>query len=288
VPPGLPAEAEILGRAAGENFTVATRLLPGRARRHLVAFYGYARFVDQLGDAYPGDRVAALDWTEAETLRTFSDPGVDSCHPLIDRAARSALELDLGPDPFLRLVEANRQDQRVTRYETYEDLLQYCSLSADPVGRMVLAAFGVVSGPQIAWSDSICSGLQLVEHWQDVVEDTQSGRIYIPSADMRSFGVDEGELSRRTPPSPQLRALMAFEVSRARSLLEAGRPLLRSLRGRARVAVTGFWTGGWSALDALAAERFDSFSRSPRPRRTSVVARTLLTSTHLTLGDMRR
>jgi squalene synthase HpnC len=250
-----------------------------------MAFYGYARLVDHLGDEYPGDRLAALDWAECETRKAFEGGDPTGIHPLVSDAVRSARELGLTPEPFLRLIAANRQDQTVARYETFDDLVEYCSLSADPVGRLVLGAFGLAGGPEVEWSDSICTGLQLVEHWQDVAEDAESGRVYIPQIDLRRFGVDGTELPRKGPPTPALRALMAFEVSRARQCLDAGRPLLASLHGRARFAVTGFWTGGHAALDAISANRFDVFTRRPRPSKTALAARTLSAFVGLARGD---
>ena len=281
IPPGLPAESEILGRAAGENFKVASRLLPPSARRHLVAFYGYARLTDQLGDAYTGDRLAALDWLASQVLDAYDDVESASIHPIVERAVRSALELRIPPQPFLDLVAANRQDQEVSGYDTFEELRAYCSLSADPVGRLVLGSFGIVDGPEIAWSDRICTGLQLAEHWQDVAEDARAGRIYIPVSDLRCFGVSTEELTRPHPPSAPLRALMAFEVSHAREYLDAGRPLLTALHGRPRWAVTGFWRGGHAALDAIADNGFDVFSRSPRPRKVTLAAGTLASMVRL-------
>ena len=283
LPPGLPAESEILRRATGENFTVASRLLPRRARRHLISFYGFARLVDELGDSYTGDRLEALDWLEGETLRAFAPDSESRLHPLVSDAVGSALEVGLSPEPFIRLIEANRQDQTVTRYETFDDLVAYCSLSADPVGRLVLGAFGIHDGPELVWSDSICTGLQMVEHWQDVVEDAEAGRIYIPVSDLRRFGVEEADLLGRVPPAPRLRALMAFEVSRARACLDSGRALLSALQGRARWAVTGFWTGGGTALDAIARNRFDVFSAHPRPGKARLATRTLRTCMALEL-----
>jgi squalene synthase HpnC len=284
-PPGLPAEAEILGRAAGENFKVASRLLPAAARDHLVAFYGYARLTDQLGDSYEGDRLAALDWLEHQVVAAFDDGPSDHTHPIVARAVPSAIELGLTPQPFLDLIAANRQDQHVNRYATFDDLRSYCRLSADPVGRLVLATLGITSGAELRWSDSICTGLQLVEHWQDVAEDARAGRIYIPMCDLESFDIDADELSGGRQPSASLRALMAFEVARAREYLDSGHPLLLSLHGRARWAVAGFWQGGHSALDAIADDGFDVFTATPRARRWELGARTMLTCARLASKD---
>ena len=148
--------------------------------------------------------------------------------------------------PLFDLVQANRQDQTVSRYESFEDLVGYCRLSANPVGRTVLAIFGYATPDRLAWSDSICTGLQLVEHWQDVAEDAIVGRVYLPQHDMRRFGVTVEELvpppadyvDRRRPSAPggasfESRALMAFEAARARQWLDDGTPLVASLQGAA-------------------------------------------------------
>ncbi|MGH9106679.1 MAG: squalene/phytoene synthase family protein, partial [Acidimicrobiales bacterium] len=176
------------------------------------------------------------------------------------------------------LVQANRQDQSVSRYDSLDDLVGYCRLSANPVGRMVLEIFGMATPERTAWSDAVCTALQLVEHWQDVAEDAVTGRVYLPQADMGRFGVTDQELlppptdyvDRRKRGAPggssaSCRALMAFESARARRMLEDGTPLVASLPGRLRFAVAGFVAGGHAALDALAVVDFDIFADTPRP-----------------------
>ncbi len=256
----------ILGRAAGENFTVASRLLPRSTRHHLMAFYGYARLADYLGDEFEGDRLAALNWLEAETRRASEDPHDAPLHPLVAQGVTSARELGLDTSPFFDLISANVADQTVTRYATFEDLLGYCHLSANPVGRLVLGVFGYQDPAYLAWSDAICTGLQLAEHWHDVGEDARAGRIYLPTADLERFGVAPDELTTAGPASVAWRALMVFEVSRARRCLEEGAPLLGRLTGRAKWAVAGFWAGGQAALDGIAARRFDVSGPTARPR----------------------
>jgi squalene synthase HpnC len=270
-PSGLPSEAEILGRAGGENFTVASRLLPAAARSHLLAIYGYARLVDQLGDDYRGDRMAALDWLSGQVDRAEADPGDRSLHPIVARIGVTIRQTGAGAEPLRNLIEANRQDQLVRRWQSFDDLVGYCRLSADPVGRLVLAAFGAADPQRIAWSDRICTALQLAEHWQDVAEDAAVGRVYVPAEDLERFEVTPDEL-RSPPAGPRLRALMAFEVARARRVMAEGEPLVGSLRGRTRFAVAGFVAGGRAALDAVADSGFDPFcpSLSPRPRRVAV------------------
>ena len=120
----------------------------------------------------------------------------------------------MDPQPLFDLIEANRRDQQVSSYQTFEDLLDYCRLSANPVGRLVLGALGFEGADRFAFSDSICTGLQLTEHWQDVSEDARAGRVYLPNEDLQRFGVDAALLGGG-PASPELRALMVFEVARA-------------------------------------------------------------------------
>jgi squalene synthase HpnC len=245
-----------------------------------MALYGWARLVDQIGDDYAGDRMAALDEVERQLRLALSRPqeAEADAHPLVTRMAATVLRLGLPVEPLFDLVQANRQDQLVTRYETFEDLVGYCRLSANPVGRMVLAIFGVATPERTAWSDSICTALQLVEHWQDVAEDAIVGRVYLPQEDMRRFGVSAEELvppetgyvdrRRRGAPggsTPACRALLAFEAARARRILDEGSPLVTSLNGRLRLAVAGFAAGGHAALDALAALDFDIYAEPARP-----------------------
>ncbi len=274
-PPGLTGDADILGRAEHENFKVASRLLPGNVRGHLMAFYGYARLVDELGDSYRGDRLAALDWIEAETTSALADPDAAGLAPLVADAGRSVRALSLDPAPLFKLIAANRQDQLVTAYETFEDLLGYCALSADPVGHLVLGAFGAVSPENLRHSDSICSGLQLVEHWQDVAEDAAAGRVYLPQEDLARFGVSAAELRAGAPASRSLRALMVFEAARSRRMLDEGAPLIAALSGRLRWALAGFWAGGQASIDALAHRGFDPLGPRAAPTRRQVAVRML-------------
>ena len=255
-----------MARAGGENFRVASRLLPARTRRHLLAFYGFARLVDELGDSYGGDRLAALDWVEAEIGRT-------DAHPLVRAAVVATQEIGADLGLLADLVAANRQDQLVAGYQTFDDLVEYCRLSANPVGRWVLAAFGAATPERAAWSDAVCTGLQLAEHWQDVAEDARAGRIYLPQEDIARFGVSAAELTAGPPATPRLRALMGFEVDRARRWIDSGTPLVSSLSGRARWAVAGFVAGGQAALDGIAAQHFDPLGGARRPPTGRVAAR---------------
>jgi squalene synthase HpnC len=274
-PIGAPAPGAVMARAEGENFTVASRALPRRVRSHLLAIYGFARLVDELGDSAPGDRLAALDWLEADLDQAFQGHAE---HPLLIRLQPTLRECALPRAPFARLIEANRVDQRVSRYQTWEELRGYCRLSADPVGELVLGVLGLATPGRIALSDSICTGLQLTEHCQDVAEDFAAGRVYLPLEDLLRFGCTTEELSLAHAGEP-LRAVLAFEIARARQLLADGAPLSRQLRGRAGFAVASFVGGGRAALDAIERAGCDVLPGPPRAttaRRLLVLAGTLI------------
>jgi squalene synthase HpnC len=256
-----PAQTDVLAHAGGENFPVAMRWLPRSDRAGLLAIYGFARLTDDLGDEWPGDRLAALDWLESELDGAMAGR---TAHASVTAAVAMVRGLGISDQPLRDLIEANRQDQSVGSYRTFDDLEAYCRLSANPVGRLVLAVFGASTPEHIEWSDAICTGLQLAEHWQDVAEDAAAGRVYLPSVDLDRFGVDGGQLLATTS-TPEMRALMAFEVARARVWLDAGAPLVRSLQGRHRLAVAGFVAGGHAALDAIAGADFDVLAATRRP-----------------------
>jgi squalene synthase HpnC len=262
----LPASAAVLDQARSENFPVASRLLPRRQRAHLMALYGYARLVDDAGDEAPGDRTALLGEIEADLDRVYA--GQPAVHPLLRGLATTVVACDLPRAPLQALLEANRRDQVVSRYRTFDELVAYCELSANPVGRLVLHVFDVATPERIELSDAVCTALQLAEHWQDVVEDLGRGRVYLPAEDLERFGVDEDDLVRSPAPS-NVRALMDFEVHRARELLERGAPLVRTLRGRPRLAVAAFVGGGHAALDAILAVGGDVSAGAPRASRAA-------------------
>lgn len=166
------------------------------------------------------DRLLLLDAFEADLDRVFDGT---PAHPLLRRLQATVRRRALTPEPFHGLIAANRQDQLVTRYETYDDLLAYCELSANPVGRLVLAVTGSSTPERIRLSDAICTALQIVEHLQDVAEDLGRDRIYLPAEDMKRFHVQEADLAAKTA-SASVRALVAYEAQRARELLNEGAP----------------------------------------------------------------
>lgn len=265
------APTQLLGRAADENFPVASRLLPQRIRRHLMALYGFARLVDETGDEAPGDRLRRLDQLEADLDRVYAG---EPRHPLLRALAPTVRELDLPRQPFARLIAANRMDQLVARYPTLADLLGYCELSANPVGHLVLHVFGAATPARLALSDAVCTGLQLIEHWQDVAEDYRRGRVYVPQQDLMAYGVPETDLSAGRA-TPALRQLLAMEAARAADLLARGAPLVRTLPAGPRLATAGFIGGGRAALAALAAVDHDVLAHPARPRRSRRLRETL-------------
>jgi squalene synthase HpnC len=258
--PTLPAPDAVRRRARSENFSVASVVLGQRARRDLLAVYDFARFVDQLGDAVAGDRLAALDDAEAELDRAFrGEPQTQ----LFRQLAQTIRSCGLARGPFVRLIDANRRDQLQHEYATWDDLVSYCDLSANPVGELVLAVFGVATPERVRLSDDVCTALQVIEHVQDVREDALAGRIYLPREDREAFGVTEAEL-RAEHASPTLRAVLELECERAGELLCSGRALVASLSGRARLAVAGYVAGGHATLAAIARAGYDVLAAPPR------------------------
>jgi squalene synthase HpnC len=273
-----PSAAEVLARAGGENFPVASLLFPRELRPHLTSIYGFARLVDQLGDEVGADtaeRLHLLDWLDGELDAVYR--GVAPSHPLLRRLAWTIERFSIPRAPFDRLIAANRQDQTVTRYGTFDDLLAYCDLSANPVGELVLHLCRSTTPEHIALSDATCTGLQLVEFWQDLGEDAARGRVYVPREDLVRFGYDEERLLRGVADDP-FRAVMSFEAGRTRELLERGRPLGRRLPGRIGLAVRLFTAGGLAALDDLAHRGFDTLrenAHASRVRRAAAAVREL-------------
>ena len=267
---------DILRFAPQENFPVALRALRQTLRRDLLALYGFARFVDNLGDdpldasgnlRSAQDRLADLDAAEHEL-----DLAIDgtATHEIFVRLGETARRSRLGREDFVKLIDANRLDQSKARYETWSDLMDYCDLSANPVGRIVLDIFEadasgrkkaadgkgkVVATPEnIALSDKICSALQVAEHLQDIGEDYRAGRIYLPQSHWERFGCSEDDFAasvERSLTSLSLRRLVLYEAEQARKMLRDGAPLIKKLRGGQRLAMIGFVAGGHAALDSV-------------------------------------
>ncbi|MFB6768515.1 squalene synthase HpnC [Streptomyces sp. NPDC056337] len=283
----VDAERGTLAKAADENFPVAPFFLPRDWRTDLMAVYGFARLVDDIGDGdlAPGgadarllgvpddhadDRVLMLDAFEEDLHRVFDGT---PRHPLLRRLRPTVRRRSLTPAPFLGLIAANRQDQLVRRYETYDDLLAYCELSANPVGHLVLAVTGTATPERIRRSDAVCTALQIVEHLQDVAEDLGRDRIYLPAEDMKRFHVQEADLAAPTA-SASVRALLAYEARRAHDLLDEGAPLVGSVHGRLRLLLAGFVAGGRAALRAIADADHDVLPGPPKPGKLRLLRET--------------
>ncbi|MFB4308906.1 squalene synthase HpnC [Actinomadura sp. GTD37] len=257
--------------AARENFPVAARLLPGRHRADLRAVYGFARLVDDIGDEAPREqRAKLLGLVDDDLDRVFA--GRTPNLPQLRRLARTVHAHRMPEAPFRDLVRANRQDQVVHRYETFDELRGYCALSAAPVGRVVLHLFHAYRPALVAASDDVCTALQVIEHCQDAGQDYRDGRVYLPGEDLRRFGCAEEDLARPTTPT-RLRGVLALEAGRAAELLDRGAPpLMAGLTGWARIAVAGYVAGGRAALSALARGRYDVLARRLRPRHAALPA----------------
>lgn len=257
--PGTPSVAEAeaycrrLATSHYENFPVVSWLLPRRLHQHFFNVYAYCRWADDLGDEV-GDRARSLEllaWWRGELDACYA--GVPA-HPVFVALSSTIREFAIPRQPFEDLISAFEQDQRVTEYETFAQLLDYCRRSADPVGRLVLYLFRQARDEHFRWSDSICTGLQLANFWQDVSRDLDIGRIYLPAEDRERFGYTRDELLQRTT-NHAFRELMRFEVGRARELLQPwGRPGVAGLGAfpfRQRVEIELFARGGLLILDRI-------------------------------------
>lgn len=257
-------------REKDENFPVALRWLPREPRRHLHAVYAATRLIDQIGDEAPGDRVSQLVALRAELAGLWQ--GRTPADPILQLLAPTVTACDLPQDAFEELIEANLIDQRVGRYGTFDDLLGYCRLSANPVGRLVLAVFDQSTPETVALSDQVCSALQVLEHCQDVAEDHAADRIYLPQLDLTEAGVAEASLATGGPGDPACRAVVLTQIDRCETLLEAGAPLVARLTGWARIAVAGYIAGGCATARALRTAEGDVWSEPVRPRHVDTVA----------------
>lgn len=274
-----PAEAYAYCRKVAlghnENFSVVSWLLPRALRRHVYAVYAFCRATDDLGDEAEGDRLALLEAWEADLRRCYDGTPQDIRLVALQRTIR---KFDIPREPFLRLIEANRRDQIVSRYQTFDDLLEYCRHSANTVGHMVLYVFGYRDEERQRLSDATCTALQLANFWQDVSRDLEQGRVYIPLEDLDRFGYSEADLLARKA-TPQFRRLMAFEVDRAREYFRQGLALIPKVSGRLRVDLRLFSLGGLAVLDEIERANYDVLRARPtipKTRRLLLAARGLL------------
>ncbi|KQQ97481.1 squalene synthase HpnC [Massilia sp. Leaf139] len=247
-----------------ENFPVASILLPRRLVPAVEAIYAFARGADDVadeGDALPAERLAGL--AEYEAALDDIAAGRTPNRPMFVRLAGVVARHGLSLQPLRDLLSAFRQDVVTTRYPDYAALLDYCRRSADPVGRLMLALYGVGGAPNLRDADAICSALQLINFWQDVGVDIGKGRIYLPQEDLQRFGVTEADIANGTD-TPAWRALMAFEVERARALMLSGAPLATRLPGRIGWELRLVIQGGLRILERIEAADYDVFRRRPQ------------------------
>jgi|SRR5579864_343646 len=245
-----------------ENFSVVTWLTPKLLRPAFQSVYAFCRWADDLGDEV-GDRQRSgelLDWWRGELRALYeSSPR----HPVMIALAETVATFQIPIDPFEALISAFEQDQSVTEYETYDQVLDYCTRSANPVGHLVLYLARAFNPENAQLADATCTGLQLANFWQDVARDLAIGRIYLPREDRARFGYSEADLSALRF-TPQFAALLACEVERAHVLLERGWPLVARMPRALAMDVDLFTRGGLALLDKIAAQGFDVLRRRPR------------------------
>ena len=248
-----------LARTHYENFTVGSLLIPRAQREHIYAIYAFCRSVDDLGDEAEGDRRELLDWWQEDLNLCYRDR---PHHPVMIVLQETIQAYNIPEEPFLKLIQANRMDQEVKRYPTYQDLLHYCDHSANPVGHLFLYLFGHRDVERQRLADYTCTALQLANFWQDVARDYHMDRIYLPLEDMKQFGYTEEQLNRGLV-NDNFRSLVAFEVDRTRDLFKKGSRLANLVEGSVRLDITLFSRGGLAVLDAIAKQNYDVLSRRP-------------------------
>jgi len=244
-----------------ENFSVVTWLTPRPLRPAFRSIYAFCRWSDDLGDEVgdPARSKQLLAWWRGELRAMYQG---QTRHPVMIALAPTVEEFSIPIEPFEALISAFEQDQVVTEYETYGQLLDYCSRSANPVGHLVLYLARCFDEANARLSDQTCTGLQLANFWQDVARDLAIGRIYLPAEDRRAFGYSEEDL-RKLRFTPEFAELLRFEVDRARSLLLLGRPLIGRMPRALAVDVDLFNRGGLAILDRIEASGFDVLTRRP-------------------------
>jgi len=280
IPESAPSLAEAqaycqqLAQSHYENFSVATWFLPARLRQHFYNVYAYCRISDDLGDEV-GDAqqsLELLDQWEAELNACYHGT---PRHPVFVALAETVRQFNIPQHEFSDLLIAFRQDQTVTRFETFNDVLAYCRYSANPVGHLVLYLCGYSDAERQQLSDYTCTALQFANFWQDVAVDYGKGRIYLPLEDLCRFGVTENDIAQRRATS-QFLELMKFEVQRAREWFDRGTPLVKIVNRELAVDLELFSRGGQEILNAIERQHFDVLERRPvisKPRKLWLVAR---------------
>jgi squalene synthase HpnC len=246
-----------------ENFHVATFFLPRKVRPHFESIYAYCRVADDLGDEVADPAVATrlLDaW--GSMLDQCYDAPEQSMHPVFVALHETVRECGVPRQLFADLLHAFRMDQVKTTHDTWDELLEYSHYSANPVGRLVLWVCGYQDEKLALLSDKVCTALQLANFWQDVVEDAERGRRYIPAEDMLRFGVDEGQIEGRVF-TPEFRAMIESLVIRTREMLREGGEISSHVDKDLAVTLNLFRNGGDAILDGITAEDFDVLRGRP-------------------------
>jgi squalene synthase HpnC len=287
-PPSLEDSQEYcrrLARTHYENFSVATWFLPQHLRQDFLNVYAYCRISDDLGDEV-GDSAAALalldEWqTELEGCYAGTPR-----HPVFVALAETVRKFNIPQHEFSDLLVAFRQDQTVTRFETFDDVLAYCRCSANPVGHLVLYLCGYRDAERQHLSDFTCTALQLANFWQDVTVDYAKGRIYLPLEDLRRYSVTEQDIQQNRN-TPAFCEMMKFEVERAREWFVRGLPLVKKVDRALAVDLALFSRGGVEILNAIERQNCAVLGRRPvisKPRKLALVARAALGKL---LGELR-
>ena len=260
-----------------ENFSVATWFLPKRLRQHFCNVYAYCRISDDLGDEV-GDPQASLRLLHEWELELSACYAGSPRHPVFVALANTVQAFDIPKQPFADLLTAFRQDQTVTRYQTFQDVVGYCQFSANPVGRLVLYLCGYRDTERQHLSDFTCTALQLANFWQDVSVDYSKGRIYLPLEDMSAYGVTETDLSEQQN-STEFCNLMQFEVERTRDWFRKGLPLVAKVDRELAIDIELFSRGGQEILNAIERQHFEVLGKRPaisKSRKLALVARAAL------------
>lgn len=283
IPPVAPSLAEArqycrkLATNHYENFSVATWFLPKRLRQHFYNVYAYCRISDDLGDEV-GDPRASLQLLDAWQQELEACYAGSPKHPVFVALSETVQAFQIPKHEFSDLLTAFRQDQTVTRYKSFDDLLGYCNNSANPVGHLVLYLCGYKDSERQLLSDFTCTALQLANFWQDVSVDYAKGRIYLPLEDLHRFAVSEDDIAHQRNTSAFVE-MMKFEVERAREWFRQGLPLIQKVSRELAVDIELFSRGGQEILNAIEAQGFAVLGRRPvisKPRKLALVARAAL------------
>jgi squalene synthase HpnC len=280
IPDAAPSLAEArmycerLAKSHYENFAVATWFLPAKLRQHFYNVYSYCRISDDLGDEV-GNAQQSLELLDQWEMELNACYAGSPRHPVFVALAETVKQFSIPQHEFSDLLIAFRRDQTITRFDTFNDILEYCRYSANPVGHLVLYLGGYHDAERQKLSDYTCTALQLANFWQDVTVDYLKGRVYLPLEDLRRFGVTEQDIAGRKA-TPQFIDMMKFEVQRAREWFDRGMPLISVVDKELAVDLELFTRGGQEILNAIEAQSFDVLRKRPvisKPRKLWLVAR---------------